>query len=79
MHNSVSRDDMILVSKMYYYGGMSQNEIADMLGTSRPKISRILSLAKQRNIVEFLIDPSGGPRERMAEFLKAQYKLDDVL
>ena len=79
MHNSVSRDDMILVSKMYYYGGMSQNEIADMLGTSRPKISRILSLAKQRNIVEFLIDPSGGQRERMAEFLKAQYKLDDVL
>ena len=38
-----------------------------------------LSLAKQRNIVEFLIDPSGGQRERMAEFLKAQYKLDDVL
>ena len=70
---------MILVAKLYYLGNMSQNDIAGMLGISRPKVSRMLSLARQRNIVEFVIDASGAQRERMREAIRNRYGLRSVL
>jgi len=56
-----------MVAKLYYHSGKSQEEIADMLHTSRSKVSRMLTLARQRNIVEFKIDASGQQREHMSE------------
>lgn len=79
MQNPVSRNDMISIAKLYYNGGKSQDEIAKLMNLSRPKVSRMLTLAKQRRIVEFRIDSSGQQRMQMAEAIKERYSLAAVL
>jgi len=71
MQNHVCRNDMISIAKLYYNGGKSQDEIAKLMNLSRPKVSRMLTLAKQRRIVEFRIDSSGQQRMQMAEDIRA--------
>ncbi|MGQ9748112.1 MAG: MarR family transcriptional regulator, partial [Candidatus Caldatribacteriaceae bacterium] len=38
---------------LHYQEGYSQNDIADMLHLSRPKVSRLLDRARERGIVRF--------------------------
>jgi DNA-binding transcriptional regulator LsrR (DeoR family) len=48
------------VARRYYLGGRSQQQIADELGISRSNISRMLTAALERGIVEIRVhDPSG--------------------
>jgi DNA-binding transcriptional regulator LsrR (DeoR family) len=55
---------LISIAKLYYQGNLSQVEIADMMGLSRPKVSRMLKEARQRKIVQFSIaTPSSHYRE----------------
>ncbi len=59
---STPRDDQALaaVARRYYLGGRSQQQIADELGISRSNISRMLTAALERGIVEIRVhDPSG--------------------
>ncbi|MDR1796250.1 MAG: hypothetical protein LBR44_02215 [Clostridiales Family XIII bacterium] len=49
---------LIKIAKLYYLGDRSQEQIAELLGISRPKVSRMLSLARQMKIVEFKISDS---------------------
>jgi len=79
MQNHVCRNDMISIAKLYYNGGKSQDEIAKLMNLSRPKVSRMLTLAKQRRIVEFRIDSSGQQRMQMAEDIRERYGLSAVL
>lgn len=70
---SNQRDDQALVqvARRYYLGGRSQQQIADELSLSRSNVSRMLSAAVERGIVEFKIhDPSGrdsGLEQRLQE------------
>lgn len=62
MNVSAPRDDQVLatVARRYYLGGRSQQQIADELGISRSNISRMLTAALDRGIVEIRVhDPSG--------------------
>lgn len=62
MKVSTPRDDQDLaaVARRYYLGGRSQQQIADELGISRSNISRMLTAALERGIVEIRVhDPSG--------------------
>ncbi|MEZ4607345.1 MAG: sigma factor-like helix-turn-helix DNA-binding protein [Deinococcales bacterium] len=43
------------VARMYYYQELSTQEIADSLGLSRSKVSRLLSYAKSQGLVEIRI------------------------
>lgn len=65
-------------AKLYYYQGMTTEEIAVELGLSRPKVSRLLSLAKREGIVQIrIIDPSEDTRS-LAGTIKAKFKLHAV-
>ena len=46
---------MVTVARMYYEQDMTQNEIAKVLGISRPLVSILLSEAKACGIVTFQI------------------------
>ena len=50
-----SRKNLVQVAKLYYIAGMSQEEIASIMSVSRSKVSRMLSLAKELNVVQFHI------------------------
>ena len=55
------RSHSVLVSaaRMYYLDGKSQGEIAKALNVSRSSVSRILSDARERGIVEIRLHPEG--------------------
>ena len=74
-----SRKDLIKVAKLYYFGNLSQSEIAQTLGVSRPKISRMLSQARSQNIVEIKIKDFPMMAEETAEKIKQHFGLSKVI
>ncbi|ATG50212.1 transcriptional regulator [Brachybacterium vulturis] len=78
-----ARDVSLIVSvaRLYYDQGLSQSQIAAELNLSRSNVSRILSQAKERGIVEVIIHDPAGPPVRVASLeqqLQAAYGLGDV-
>jgi len=57
---------MMLVARMYYLDGLDQQEIADIIGTSRSRVSRMLTAARERGIVRISVDDYE-PRDRELE------------
>ena len=50
--------DAVRVARMYYYGERTTQEIAEELGVSRSRVSRLLKLAKAEGLVEIrIVDP----------------------
>ena len=47
MTQSDKRKNMIKIAKLYYYGHMTQEQIAQMMGMSRSKVTRLLMEAEQ--------------------------------
>ncbi|MFC0672439.1 sugar-binding transcriptional regulator [Brachybacterium hainanense] len=63
------RDTALIVraARLYYEQGRSQTEVAQELNLSRSNVSRILTQARDRGIVEITIhDPEGPPRRDSA-------------
>jgi DNA-binding transcriptional regulator LsrR (DeoR family) len=55
---STSEEEILVkVSWLYYFGDMTQQEIADKLNLSRPKVGRLLSKARQEGIIEISLSP----------------------
>ena len=48
MEPSSKRQSIIKAAKLYYYGNMSQEEIAQVMDVSEPRISQIHSRAIQK-------------------------------
>lgn len=62
---------MVQASKMYYIGGMTQEQIAQQLGVSRSSVSMMLSEAKDFGIVEISIkDPKNNVQDVADQFIK---------
>lgn len=78
MEPSSKRQNIIKAAKLYYYGNMSQEEIAQVMGISRPKVSRLLAEGRQLNIVQVVIQDPGTSLANNAERIKNHYKLDFV-
>ena len=64
---------------MYYEQNMSQDQIARALMTSRSNISRILSVAKKRGIVEIKINEATKRETEIEEMLISQFGLRAAL
>lgn len=63
----------VRVARLYYHQGLTTGAIAQELGLSRPKVSRLLSHARRRGLVEIRIhDPQGAPQALEAQ-LRAHY------
>jgi deoxyribonucleoside regulator len=65
-------------AKLYYYQGLTTEEIAKELGLSRPKVSRLLTLAKRQGIVQIrVLDPYDDSRS-LAREIEKKYDLKTV-
>lgn len=74
-----SRDaQSIDAAKLYYFAGLSQAEVAQELGVSRPTVSKLLQHARDKGFVIFsLHDPREGA-DALVERLKQRFGLLDA-
>lgn len=67
------------VCQLYYEQNMSQKEISAQLGISRPQISRILTGARENNVVSIKINNPFLEETKLEHFLIERYGLKDAL
>ncbi|MBV7411314.1 MarR family transcriptional regulator [Dermabacteraceae bacterium TAE3-ERU27] len=75
-------DMLVTAATLYYVRGMSQSEVARELGVSRSNVSRILTSARERGIVEITIHDPDAPlsRERnLEQQLKKRFHLTEAI
>ncbi len=70
---------MVDISKLYYLEGLSQSEIAKKMYISRPQVSRILSEAREKNIVSITVKDPFSEAYKLADDIKNKFHLSDVL
>jgi DNA-binding transcriptional regulator LsrR (DeoR family) len=63
---------------MYFLDGRSQDEIAQVMGTSRSNVSRMLSVAREQGIVEFRLHDPDGRDAKLEGALLARFGLAAV-
>lgn len=77
--NAVDLRLMSKVGSLYYLRDLNQREIADRLHLSRPKVSRLLQQARDRNIVQISVaSPENNFVDLEAEF-EDRFDLEEVL
>ena len=76
-------DDVRLIFKccsLYYQDGLGQKEICEVLGISRPTVSRMLSIGRERGIVRIEIqNPDNIAYGQMERTLEKKYGLQEVI
>lgn len=78
MEQSKKRLEIIQAAKLYYYGNMSQEQIGHLMGISRPRVSRLLTEARQLNIVKITVQDPQDSAESAARKLKQRFALKYV-
>ncbi|XJZ27994.1 sugar-binding transcriptional regulator [Bacillota bacterium Lsc_1132] len=66
-------------AKLYYLLDYNQNEIAKILGVSRPTVSRFLQMAKSEGIVEITIKDPNENASSLAAQLEAKFHLKKAI
>ena len=69
---------LVKVAYMYYDENMTQQEIADKLGVSRPSVSRLLQKARQSGIVEIKISYEGS-FTKLEDALEKKFNLREAI
>lgn len=78
MHATANRKDVELlveIARMYYEYGLGQQEIAERVGLSRSRISRMLTRAREAGIVQVTIVDPFREESLLAQELQARYGL----
>lgn len=70
---------LVEVSKMYYESNMTQAQIANKIGVSRPMISKMLNKAKELGIVKIEIRPLFFNNDSILNEMKKLYKIESGL
>ena len=78
MNNEEKIKNLIKVSKLYYHGHMNQQQIADMMNTSRSTIARMLMEAERKKIVRIEINDNYFDYDTAAQALMEAYDLKFV-
>lgn len=74
--------DLRLISKissMYYNRGFNQQEIANRLHLSRPKVSRLLKQAREQGVVQITIVSPNGNFVDLEQALEEKFSLKEVI
>ena len=71
-------EQLVRASRLYYELGETQNAIAELLGVTRPQVSRLLKRARAEGIVEIRIVDSTRAESPAADALRRRYGLDAV-
>lgn len=82
MARSSDSIDLRLISKissMYYNRGLNQQEIANRLQLSRPKVSRLLKQAREQGVVQITIVTPNGNFVDLEQALEEKFDLKEVI
>lgn len=75
-----AREDLLIrAAELYYHQELSQNAIAELLGTSRPTISRMLEEARESGIVEIIIHSPIKKNPQLSKALRTALSLKDAI
>ncbi|MEG1475389.1 MAG: hypothetical protein RSC10_06515, partial [Longicatena sp.] len=77
MQSSDKLQLLVSVAKLYYIENMTQNEIANLLGVSRPLISKYLQEAKTLGVVNIEINDlsAGDNSDEISKLICKKYHL----
>ena len=70
---------LIKVAKLYYENAKTQDEIAKQLRISRPKVSRLLSEAREAGVVQITIASEPGDNADLEQSLEEKFDLKEVI
>lgn len=68
-----------LASKLYYLDGLGQTEIADMIGVSRSKVSRLLARARDTGIVKITVQDYCPRNQELEEKLIERFEMNHAI
>ncbi len=71
-------EQLVRASRLYYELGETQNTIAEQLGVTRPRVSRLLKRARAEGIVEIRIVDSTAVESPAGDALRRRYGLDAI-
>ena len=69
---------LVRASRLYYELGETQEQIAEMLGVTRPRVSRMLKEARETGIVEIRVIDDAADDGSTAEALRERFDLHEV-
>lgn len=73
------RDLLINIADMYYIQGLSQDEIAKKITSSRSNVSRLLKICVQEKIIEFKINKATSKVSELENKVKDKFGLEHVM
>lgn len=71
-------DLLIRVSRLYFELGETQERVAELVGVTRPQVSRLLKEARQRGVVEIRVIDRGHELDTVAAELRDRFGLRHV-
>lgn len=75
----IKEDLLIRAAELYYQQGLNQNNIAEILGTSRPTVSRMLDEARESGIVQIIIHSPIKKNPELSKALRSALNLKDAI
>jgi len=76
---SYTNDQLILAARAYYIDQLPQMEVARLMGVSQAKISRMLTLARERGLVQITVAESNPRDPVLEERLKHLLKIEAIV
>ncbi len=70
---------MVRAAELYYLRDLTQQEIADRLGCSRPTVSRLLRRSRAAGVVRIDVISPDGPSHHLARDLERVFHLREAL
>lgn len=70
---------LYILSKLYYVEKINQEKLSEMFNLSRSTVSRFLTEAEEKKIVEINIKDLSGIKSKLEEKLKNKYRLKDAV
>lgn len=67
------------IAQAYYTDGLTQQQIADRFGLSRPKISRLLKQAREEKVVTISVVPPPSGQPKLERALEQRWDLDEAI
>lgn len=74
-----SQERLAEVAKRYYVDGLTQSEVADLMGTTRSNVSRMLQAARDQGVIRFLINHPMSRQHALEQSLIRTFNLSDAI